>query len=100
MGISNNPLPAAADQPQSVNPERIAPVLETATHVPLPEPLPSAAIAIQTPTITVPKTTQKSNHVTRSHPGTTQTSLDDFAIQQPIAMEKQIDEDPTARPQS
>jgi hypothetical protein len=100
MGISNNPLPAAAAQPQSVNPERIAPVLETATHGPLPEPLPSAATTVQTPTVTVRKTTQKRNRVTRSHPGTTQTSLDDFALQQPVAVDKQIDEEPTARPQS
>ena len=80
MGISNNPLPVAADQPQSVNPERIAPVLEIATHGPLLEPLPSAATVVQTPTVTVCKTTQKRNRVTRSHPGTKKTSLNDFAL--------------------
>jgi hypothetical protein len=100
MGISNNPLPAAADQPQSVNPERIVPVLDNATHGPLPEPLPSAATTVQTPTVVVRKTTQKRNRITRSHPGTRQTSLDDFALQQPVAVDKQTDEEPTARPQS
>jgi hypothetical protein len=64
MGISNNPLPAAVAQPQSVNPERIAPVLETTTHGPLSEPLPSTATTVQTLTVTVRKTTQKSNCVT------------------------------------
>jgi len=68
MGIYNNPLPAIAAQPQSENPERTAPVLETAIHGPLPEPLPSAATTAQTPTVTVRKVPQKSNHVTRSHP--------------------------------
>jgi hypothetical protein len=100
MGISNNPLPTVAAQPQSVNLERIAPVLETATHGPLPEPLPLVATTVQTPTITVCKTTQKINRVTRSHPSTKQTSLDEFSLQQPVALEKQIDEETTARPQS
>jgi hypothetical protein len=98
MGISNNPLPAAADQPQSVNTERIVPVLENATHGPLPEPLPSAATTVQTPTVVVRKTTQKSNRITRSHPGTRQTSLDEFALQQPVVVDEQIDEEPTTRP--
>jgi hypothetical protein len=57
MGISNNPLPVAVDQPQSVNPGRISPILENVTHGPLPDPLPSAAITVQTPTIVVIKTT-------------------------------------------
>ena len=99
MGISNNPSPAAAVQPQSISPERTAPVLETTTHGPLPEPLPSATTIVQTPTVTVRRTTQKRNCVTRSHPGTKQKSLDDFALQQPVVVEKQIDEEPTARPQ-
>ena len=68
MGISNNPLPVVADQPHSIHIDMIAPVLENTTHGPLPEPLPSAATTAQTPTVTVRKVPQKSNHVTRSHP--------------------------------
>jgi hypothetical protein len=70
MGISNNPLSAATDQPQFENTERIVPVLENETHGPLPEPLPLASTFIQTPTIAICKTNQKRNHITRSHPGT------------------------------
>jgi hypothetical protein len=81
MDISNNPLPAAADQPQSINLERIVPVLDNATHGPLPKPLPLAVIAVQTPTVTVRKTTQKRNRITQSHPGTRQTSINEFALQ-------------------
>jgi len=55
MGISNNPLLAVAYQPQSIHTDRIAPVLENATHGPLPEPLPSVATAVQTPIVTIRK---------------------------------------------
>jgi hypothetical protein len=64
MGISNNPLSIAIDQPQSVNLERIVPYLENETHGPLPEPLPSAATIVQTPIVVVRKTTQKRNRIT------------------------------------
>jgi hypothetical protein len=56
-------------------------------------------MSVQTPTVTVRKTTQKKNHITRSHTGTRQISLDNFSLQ-PGAVEKQTDEEPIARPQS
>jgi hypothetical protein len=74
--------------------------IESTTHGPLPEPPPSAATPVQTPTITIRKMTQKSNCVTRSHPSTTQTSLDDFAIQHPVVVDNQINEEAITRPQS
>jgi ADP-heptose:LPS heptosyltransferase len=60
------------------------------------EPLPSAAIAVQTPTVAFYKTTHKRNHKTQSHPITRQTSLDDFALQHPVFVDKQTDEEPIA----
>jgi hypothetical protein len=98
MGISNNPLPVVADQPHSIHTDMIAPVLENTTHGPLPEPLPSAATTVQTPTVVARKTTQKRNRITRSHPGTSQTSLDEIALQQPVVVVEQTDEQPTTRP--
>jgi hypothetical protein len=77
MGISNNPLPIVADQPPSIPEDMIGP---------LPESLPSAAIVVQTPTVTACKTTQRSKHTTHDHPSTNQTSLDGGELTQPVAM--------------
>jgi hypothetical protein len=98
MGISKNPLPVVANQPHSIHTDMIAPVLENTTHGPLPEPLPSVATAIQTPIVSIHKTTHKSNRITRSHPDTIQTSLEKIALQQPIAVIEQTDEQPTTQP--
>jgi hypothetical protein len=97
MGISNNPLPVVAYQPHSVHTDMIAPFLENITHGPLPKPLPLVATTVQTPTVASHKMTQKRNHITRSHPGTSQTSLNKIALQQPIDVVKQEDEQPTTR---
>jgi hypothetical protein len=97
MGISNNPLPVVADQPHSVHTDMSAPVLENTTHGPLPEPLPSTAIVVQTPTVIACTMTQKINRITQIHPGTSRTSCDKIALQQPVAIVKQIDEHPTTR---
>ena len=48
MDISNNPLPAVADQPPSI---------PTYMQGPLPESLPSAATTVQTPTVAARKMT-------------------------------------------
>jgi hypothetical protein len=61
MGISNNPLPVVADQPPSI---------PTDMPGPLPESLPLASIAVQTPTVVARKTTQRSKHTTHGHPST------------------------------
>jgi hypothetical protein len=55
MGISNNPLPVVANQSHSIHTYMVALVLENTTHGPLPEPLPSVATTVQTPTVTAHK---------------------------------------------
>jgi len=61
MGISSNPLPVVADQPPST---------PTDMPGPLPESLPLASIAVQTPSVVARKTTQRSKRTTHGHPST------------------------------
>jgi len=66
MGISNNPLPSIADQPPSIPTNMIGP---------LPESLPLATTAVQTPIFATRKMTQRSKCTTCIHPSTNKTSL-------------------------
>jgi hypothetical protein len=77
MEISNNPLPAAADQPPSIPID---------IPGPLPESLPLAAITVQTPTVAARKMTQRSKRTIRGHPSTNQTSLDEGELTQPVVV--------------
>jgi hypothetical protein len=97
MGISNNPLPVVVDQPHSIPADMIAPVLENTIIGPLPESLPSAATTVQTPTVVARKITQRRKRTTRGHFSTSQTSLDEFEMTQPIAMVEPTDEQPITR---